>query len=79
MARLPKGQKPEPLGQRLKRYREDLLKSGGHRLVADLDKDGAEALSAIRERDNVNIKEAVTLALRHYAKLKGQASKSPTR
>lgn len=75
MARLPTGQEPEPLNQRMKRYHDELQKRGGYRLVADLDKEGKEALNLIRERDGVTIRIAVTQALLHYAKHK--AKKSP--
>lgn len=67
--------KPTPAKDRLKQYRKDLEKSGGHRLIADIEADANVALQTIialdtpvSEARGVTQKEAVSNALLHYAK-----------
>lgn len=68
MARLPTGTEPTPLNVRMKGYQEDLRKRGGHRLIADLEKDANDALNLIMKKKGVATrKAAVTLALISYA------------
>lgn len=76
MARLPKGQAPTPRKERLQRYRAELEREGGRRVIIDLPEPGASALARIIERDSdaqaprpMSIKDAITNALVHYAKL----------
>lgn len=75
MGRLPPGQKPTPHKVRLTKYRQELETSGGHRLIADIEKPANEALRAILELDDppgegreLTKKDAVSRALMHYAK-----------
>lgn len=68
MGRLAKGQKPAPLAERLERYRTELVKSGGRRVLVDIGPEANQALEAIMERDGIQtIKEAVSTALISYA------------
>ena len=67
MARLPTGQKPEPLKVRIDRYRENLIREGGRRLVVDIGPEANTALQAVMERDGSTVKSAVSLALIEYA------------
>ena len=73
MGRLAAGVKPTPHKERQKIYRKDLTLQGGRRVIADLEPEGAQALSAIMEREKLTIKEAVTTALTHYANKPKQA------
>ncbi|MCA0214686.1 MAG: hypothetical protein LCH79_16100 [Proteobacteria bacterium] len=75
MARLKKGEVPTPVKVRLRQYRDDLERSGGSRLLVDLEKPATDALAAIIERDTptdatkpLSKKDAVTSALLHYAR-----------
>lgn len=76
MARLKAGQTPEPLTERMKRYHTELRQEGGHRLIADLDKQAHDSLKTIQARDGSTIKVAVSAALNHFAGLKGRRAKS---
>lgn len=67
MARLPTGTEPLPLNVRMKGYGDALRARGGHRLVADLEKDANDALAHIVKKTGATRKEAVTLALLNYA------------
>ncbi len=64
---------PEPLSKRMKRYADQLKEAGGHRLVADLDKDAHDALKTIMKRDGSTRKGATSAALVHFAKVKPKA------
>lgn len=67
MARLQSGTTPTPVNERLKRYREELERSGGQRLLVDIGSEAASALEAIRLRDGTTKKDAVTAALISFA------------
>lgn len=74
MARLPAGQKPEPLNQRLLRYRHDLEERGGKRVIVDLEPEAHDALKTViagegLEEERDKFKRAVSTALLHYAKV----------
>ena len=68
MGRLKSGQTPTSHQERLKGYRQNLVDSGGRRILADLGPDGAKALQIVMERDGLSIKDAVTAALIAYAR-----------
>lgn len=75
MGRLPAGVKPTPHKERLAIYREELERTGGHRLIADIGREANDALQTIKSLDTpsnpvrgVTDKDAVTKALIHYAK-----------
>lgn len=68
MGRLKAGQTPTPHQERLKGYRQNLVDSGGRRILADLGPDGAKALQIVMERDALSIKDAITAALIAYAR-----------
>ena len=52
------------------RYLNTLKAEGGHRLVANLDKETNDALKAIQAAEKINIRTAVIAAIRHYAAVK---------
>lgn len=69
--------KPTPHKKRLAIYRHELERSGGHRLIADIEREANDALQRIIQHDTppegkteVTQKEAVSRALRHYVKSK---------
>jgi hypothetical protein len=53
--------------ERLLRYRDALDKSGGRRILADLDSSAVQALDAVVARDGGKIKDAISRALVFYA------------
>lgn len=67
MARLPAGVEPTPHKDRLRKYREELVKIGGRRLNVEIRSDANEALEAVMARDVCSAKEAVERALIAYA------------
>lgn len=74
MGRLPEGKKPEPLSQRLARYRQDLEERGGRRVIVDLEPEAAQALAEVIDGEGLEerrdkIKAAISTALVRHAKL----------
>lgn len=67
MARLKAGVKPTPHNERQAAYRENLVRSGGKRITAELGPEGAEALAAIMANEGMSLKEALTVALTGFA------------
>ena len=63
MARLPKGATPIPHQTRLKKYREELARSGGRRVIVDIEAEPARALESVMERSGGTIKQVVSEAL----------------
>lgn len=70
MGRLKAGEKPTPHKERMKTYRQNLVQAGGRRILADLPPEGAQALEVVMVRDDLTIKEALTVALVAHAKQK---------
>lgn len=53
MARLPKGVKPTPHKDRLKKYRDELVESGGRRMSIDLTPEANQALTDVIAHEGV--------------------------
>ena len=62
MARLAAGVEPTPHKERLKIYRATLEREGGKRLIVDIEKDAADALTKLKKRHGT-AKDAVSYAL----------------
>ncbi len=63
MARLKVGEKPVPKAIRMKKYREELERSGGRRVIVDIEQPAALALETIMAREACTMKVAVSTAL----------------
>jgi hypothetical protein len=66
MGRPPTGQTPPK--ERIAKYRDKLVQSGGRRIIVDLPSEGAKALEAVQARDGSSITGAVSEALIKFAK-----------